>query len=41
MRQLFNRAQVLVSSTKGRAALVIALLALATVAGGAGGNGGP
>jgi hypothetical protein len=41
MRQLFNRAQVLAVSTKGRAALVIALLALAAIAGGAGGNGGP
>lgn len=41
MRHLFNRVQVLAGSTKGRATLVIALLALAAIAGGADGNGGP
>jgi hypothetical protein len=41
MRQFINKAQLLVSSTKGRAALVIALLALGAIAGGADGNSGP
>ncbi len=41
MRNLINRAQLLAGSTKGKAALVIALLALAAIAGGADGNGGP
>lgn len=41
MRNFFNRAALLLQSTKGRTALVITLLALGAIAGGADGNSGP